>query len=52
MHNTGVAFVLRKHGMAAPDVQTSAAATQLETIRALHGAAIAAELVEVRASLK
>jgi DNA mismatch repair protein MLH1 len=51
VHNTNVAFTLKKHGAAVADVLTSAQATQVDTIRTIYGSAIAAELVPVRCAV-
>ncbi|KAI7862231.1 DNA mismatch repair protein hexB [Spinellus fusiger] len=46
VHNTGVSFTCRKHGMNA-DVQTASSASLVDTIRQIYGATVASELLSV-----
>jgi DNA mismatch repair protein MLH1 len=45
LHNSGVAFTLRKAGENVPAVQTMSGATVVDNVRALYGAAIGRELI-------
>lgn len=46
VHCSGVAFSCKKHGSTSMDVTVQAAATTIERIRAIHGGALATELIE------
>ncbi|XP_074614819.1 DNA mismatch repair protein Mlh1-like [Acropora palmata] len=47
IHNSGVAFTLKKQGESMADVRTTNGASILDNIRAIYGAAVARELLEV-----
>ncbi|XP_068709334.1 DNA mismatch repair protein Mlh1-like isoform X1 [Montipora foliosa] len=47
IHNSGVAFTLKKQGESMADVRTTNGASILDNIRAIYGAAVARELMEV-----
>ena len=45
VHNTGVAFHLKKHGATVADVSTSSSSSQVDVIRTLYGGNVARELL-------
>ncbi|KAJ7336485.1 DNA mismatch repair protein [Desmophyllum pertusum] len=47
IHNSGVAFTLKKQGENMADVRTASGASILDNIRAIYGATVARELLEV-----
>ncbi|EDO39827.1 predicted protein [Nematostella vectensis] len=47
IHNTGVAFTLKKQGEATADVRTTSTASLHDNIRAIYGTAVARELVDI-----
>jgi len=47
IHNSGVAFTLKKQGENMADVRTTNGASILDNIRAIYGASVARELLEV-----
>ena len=46
VHRNGVAFSCKKHGESANSISTSSNARTVDTIRQIHGAAVANELIE------
>ncbi|KJE96006.1 DNA mismatch repair protein MLH1 [Capsaspora owczarzaki ATCC 30864] len=48
IHNSGVSFTLKKHGeTTAADVRTAAGGTRIDAVRAIYGAQVARELLEL-----
>ncbi|ELU03070.1 hypothetical protein CAPTEDRAFT_136607 [Capitella teleta] len=47
VHNSKVAFTLKKHGESLAEVRTSANSTHVDNIRSIYGPAVAKELLEV-----
>lgn len=50
VHCTGVAFSCKKHGESASSISTPANASTVDSIRQIHGSAIANELIDVQVS--
>ena len=50
VHCTGVAFSCKKHGESATGISTPANASTVDSIRQIHGSAVANELIELQVS--